>query len=121
MKLNIANELEKNTSCIYIKENIVDLLICSEQNIELTERLISLEKCLEYLSEHLENSEGWGIEEIPTNNYYCFLNITDKKAFDLFVTEDLEVIPSYLDVCEQVFASSLSEAIEKYDMECYGF
>lgn len=118
-KLEIAQELLKNTTYIYLRE-FIRSYIENMQTIEngqadVDEPLIRFDNCISYIEKVQFDIREWGLWEIPIFYSHCFRNEKTKQFFDLAVWDIGEVIPRYIDsrACEED-AKSIPEAIEKY-------
>ncbi|MFJ8531106.1 hypothetical protein [Bacillus sp. NPDC094106] len=118
-KIEIAEELLKNTPNIYMQKIIQEYrwycdfiekgeFECGEDTI-----LIRFHNCISYIKEVGFDIRGWGLWEIPIYYSHCFFNKNTGKWFDLAVWDIGEVIPTYIDGCsnEQI-AKSIEEAIK---------
>lgn len=121
-KLQIAHELLKNTTNIYLRE-FIRSYIENMQTIEngqadVDEPLIRFDNCISYIEKVQFDIMEWGLWEIPIFYSHCFWNEKAKQFFDLAVWDIGEVIPRYLDsrACEED-AKSIPEAIEKYSCD----
>lgn len=122
-KMQIANELLKNSTNIYIQSFIrkyIENIDVIENNKCEDKALIRLDNCVSYIKEVGFDISNWALVEIPIFYSHCFWNKETRKAFDLAVWDIGEVIPRYLDseVNEQD-AKTIQEAIEKYDTTGY--
>ncbi|PGR00760.1 hypothetical protein [Bacillus cereus] len=119
-KLEIAEEILKNTPNIYMQKVIQEYrwycdsiengeFECNEDNM-----LIPFHSCISYIKEVGFDIKGWGLWEIPIDFLYCFFNETTGKWFDLAVENIDEVKPAYIDSwSNQQIAKSIEEAINK--------
>ncbi|PGA62192.1 hypothetical protein [Bacillus pseudomycoides] len=119
-KLEIANELFKNSYNVYIKEFIEKYLL-NFKGLEKGEYeneddgLIRLHDCISYIKEKDFDIRGWGIWEIPIFYAHVFSNKTTNEFFDLAVWDIGKVIPRYIDEhSNEQDAKSIEEAIKKY-------
>lgn len=122
-KMQIASELLKNSTNIYI-QNLIDKYIENihviENNKCENEELIRFDNCISYIKKVGFDIIDWMLFEIPIFYSYCFWNKKTKKAFDLAVWNIGEVIPRYLDCgANEQDAKTIQEAIEKYDTSDY--
>lgn len=117
-KIEIANELLKNTKNIYLKDFIktyIKNIHNIEQNKCKRKELIRLDNCISYIEKVNFNITDWGLWEIPIFYAHCFYKDKTKQMFDLAVWYIGEVIPRYLDAnCNEEDAESIEEAIQKY-------
>lgn len=118
-KLEIAQELLKNTTNIYLREfirgYIENMQTIENGQADVDEPLIRFDNCISYIEKVQFDITEWGLWEIPIFYSHCFWNEKTKQFFDLAVWDIGEVIPRYLDsrACEED-AKSIPEAIEKY-------
>lgn len=128
-KLQIANELLKNTTNIYLKNQLENYIAnmnlyiyghISEGDFEILDEGIALDMCITYIEKEKFDITDWQLFEIPI--YYVplqykthvFYNSKTKQMFDLAVFYDGEVIPRYIANGSEKDATSIQEAIEKY-------
>lgn len=119
-KIQIANELLKNTTNIPLQDFIKHYIMIERNDImneyEDEKDILRLDKCIEYIVESEFDITGWGLNEIPVYYDYVFFNKEKKKAFDLIIYNlNDRVIPSYIDRnYNDQDATTIQEAIEKY-------
>ncbi|PEM69295.1 hypothetical protein [Bacillus pseudomycoides] len=120
-KIEIAEELLKNTSNIYMQKIIqeyrwyCDSLEKGEFECDEDDSLIRFHNCISYIKEEGFDIRGWGLWEIPTFYSHCFYNKHTKEQFDLAVLKLGEVIPRYINkYSNEQDAKSIEEAIKKY-------
>lgn len=111
-KLQVAYELLKNTTNIYLKSEIENYIKAVELN-RLTENN-TLDIRLEYILNEKFDITGWMLYEIPIDYAYCFFNESTKESFDLDLFDGV-VTPAYINenACERD-AKSIQEAIDNF-------
>lgn len=124
-KLQIANELLKNTTSICLK-NLIENYIAnmngyvaghiSEGDFVIDDELIGLDLCITYIEKENFNIMDWQLLEIPIYYAHVFYNPKTEQMFDIAVFDDGEVIPRYIMNGNEQDATSIQEAIEKYDI-----
>ena len=100
LKLEIANELLKNTSNDYLKVFISNYILIMEElenGYDGDKDLIRFHNCISYIVKEKFDITGWMLFEIPIFYCHCFWNTQTKKSFDLTVWDIGKVIPKYLD------------------------
>lgn len=122
-KLQIANELLKNTTNIYLKNQLENYIAnmnlyiyghISEGDFETLDEGIALDMCITYIAKEKFNITDWQLFEIPIYYAHVFYNPKTKQIFDLAVFDDGEVIPRYIANGSEKDATSIQEAIKKY-------
>lgn len=123
-KLQIAEELQKNTTNIYGKNHIKEYIAnmngyieghVSEGDFDIRDVGIALDLCFTYIVKERFDIKDWYLFEIPIENVYVFANVKKSEVFDLVVSNDGQVFPSYIDSnSTQQHAISIKEAIGKY-------
>lgn len=137
-KIAIAEELLKNTTNKHLKDFIAKYVFhlqkTEENKKDLSVELLRLDDCVSYLDSSKFNITeqaitcsdkhfitaskmltDWKLFEIPIAHAHVFSNPRTKESFDLAVFEG-KVTPRYIDSgCSERDASSIEEAIEKYD------
>ncbi|MGG4263766.1 hypothetical protein [Peribacillus simplex] len=117
-KLEIAEELLKNTDGDYLKVYISNYILYMEEfengwdgDIDL----IRFHNCISYIEKENFDIRGWMLLEVPIFYNHCFWNEQTDENFDLVVWELGEVIPRYLDSeINERDAKTIQEAIDKY-------
>lgn len=119
-KIQIAHALFKNTTNIYL-ENLLENYIANmdlgtaEDDFDIHDEWMGIDKCVSYLQSVSFDMSDWELYEIPIHFTYCFLNAKTEQNFDLVLSDDGQVNPSYVDSnSNQQIAPSIQEAIEKY-------
>lgn len=121
-KVEIANELLKNSTSVYQKELIKKYIesIDKLDNKCINKELIRFDNCISYFLDEKFDITGWMLFDIPIFYSHCFWNTKSKQAFDLAVWNIGEIIPRYLDSeADEQDAKTIQEAIEKYDVRDY--
>ncbi|MGE1115049.1 hypothetical protein ACQJ0K_25175 [Priestia megaterium] len=117
-KVEIANELLKNSENDYIRALIKNYLLNFEELEQgkcENEMLIRFHNCVSYINKVDFNITGWMLNEIPTFYAHCFWNKKTNEAFDLGVWAIGEVIPRYLDSqANEQDSKNIEEAIKKF-------
>jgi len=122
-KLQIANELLKNTTNIYLKNQIENYIAnvngyihghVSEGDFEILDDGIALDMCITYIEKDKFDIKDWQLFEIPIYYAHVFYNPKTEQMFDIAVFEDGKVIPRYIKNGNEKDATSIQEAIEKY-------
>ncbi|PDY14160.1 hypothetical protein COO16_04150 [Bacillus pseudomycoides] len=120
-KIEIAEELLKNTPNIYMQKIIqeyrwyCDSIEKGEFESDEDTTLIRFHNCISYIKEVGFDIRGWGLWEIPIFYSHCFYNKHTKEQFDLAVLKLGEVIPRFINHCSnEQDANSIQEAIENY-------
>ena len=120
--LKIANELNVNSTNVYIKELLENYMERIKDPDEYEgfddENLIKLHDCICYLVEKVKNFDisGWELYEIPVDNTHCFFNQTKNQAFDLIFEGLGHVEPYYIDQNgNQQIADTISDAITSFN------
>jgi len=125
-KLQIAKELLKNTTNIYLKKQIDNYIAnmngyikayIDEKDFVIKDELISLDLCIAYIEREKFDITDWELCEIPIYYAHIFYNPKTEKMFNLAVFEDGEVIPRYIKNGNEEDAASIQEAIEKYSTD----
>ncbi|MCU6603821.1 hypothetical protein OCO53_25610 [Peribacillus frigoritolerans] len=117
-KLEIANELLKNTRNEYLKVFISNYILMMEElenGYDGDNDLIRFHNCVSYIEKENFDIKGWMLFEIPIFYCHCFWNTQTKKSFDLKVWDIGNVIPQYLDSeIHERPAKTIQEAINNY-------
>lgn len=117
-KLQIANELLKNTTNQYLKEFVsqyIRKLDDLESKSEFDEELLRFDSCVGYIRSSGFDITGWQLREIPVEYAHVFYHKESERAFDLDVFDIGEAVPTYIDSnSSERSANSIEEAIEKY-------
>lgn len=122
-KLEIAQELLKNTTNIYLKELIENYIAnmngyidghVSDGDFEIFDDGIALDMCITYIEKEKFDIKDWQLFEIPIYYAHVFYNPKTDQTFDIAAFEDGEVTPRYLANGNEEDAKSIQEAIEKY-------
>lgn len=119
-KLEIAQELLKNTTNIHLKnlldEYIINMnLSIAENDFDIYDEWQCIDKCISYFQTVDFNITDWELYEIPIEYTYCFLNTKTRRGFDLVLSNDGQVSPCYVDSnFNQQTALSIQNAIERY-------
>lgn len=125
-KLQIANELLKNTENIYLKNYLENYIAnmngyisghISENDFEILDGGIALDLIFNYIEKENFNITGWQLIEIPIYFVHIFHNPLTKQAFELHVLEDGQVIPRYISNGNEKDATIIQEAIERYETD----
>jgi len=125
-KLQIANELLKNTTNIYLKNQIENYIAnmngyingyVSEGDFEILDNGIALDMCITYIEKEKFDIKDWQLFEIPIYYAHVFYNPKTEQMFDIAVFADGEVTPRYISKGNEKDATSILEAIEKYDTD----
>jgi hypothetical protein len=114
-KLEIAQELFKNTTNIYLKKLIENYIanngsICNAH----MDYFIRLDLCIAYIEKEKFDITGWQLFDIHIEYAHVFYNLKTEQMFELTAFEDGEVTPCYLSNGNEEDATSIQEAIEKY-------
>lgn len=118
-KIQIANELLKNSIepiKSILKEYVANMnLSITENNFELYDDWMCIDRCVSYFCSTNFNIRYWQLFEIPIDSVYCFVHTKTLQCFDLVISKDGVVIPTYID-SDSILqsANSIQEAIEKY-------
>lgn len=80
---------------------------------------IILQRVIEKMSNEKIEIEGWCLDEHPLDTIFCFYHPENKKAFDILVTNQGELVPYYsgTETAEGINsfpALTIQEAIQKY-------
>lgn len=125
-KLEIAHELLKNTTNIYLKKHIENYIAnmdgyiaghVSEGDFEILDDGIAFDICITYIEKEQFDIKDWQLFEIPIYYAHVFYNPKTKQMFDLAVFEDGETTPRYISKGNEEDAKSIPEAIEKYSCD----
>lgn len=123
-RIEIAKELLKNTTNIYLKKDIENYILNIDYYITghilknefyISDTVMGLDMCISYIEKENFNITNWGLFEIPIYYSYVFYNDKTIQMFDIAIFEDATVIPRYLSKGNEKNAKSIQEAIEKYD------
>jgi hypothetical protein len=111
-KIKVASELLKNTTNIYIQNELTKYIEAIESN-EMTKLNEDLDLRVCHIIESAFDIEGFGIHEIPIYYSYVFSNENKGEWFDLVKFEGV-VSPRYIEVDCEYDAETIQEAISKY-------
>lgn len=107
-----AEELIKNTLNIYLKSFIEDFIKDCKGDT-FTEDTLDFKKVISKIYEDGYDINGFGLDEIPIPEVYCFIHNEKNQKFDVYIYNNDVNIGYMCDGCEYN-AVNINEAIKRY-------
>lgn len=114
-KLQIAEELLKNSTDNSLSKYIREYIECLKNNRLHNEEMILLDNGITYIRDVNFDFTGWMLQESPIGYSYIFYNEANNQRFDLAIFNTGEVVPRYIKESNERDADTIQEAISEYD------
>jgi len=118
-KINIVDELIKNTMLANHTEHYIELFLKYRQSLVkgevLLDRFDEFDKRIEYILSESFDIEGWMLWEIPIEYCHVYRNIKVEQWFDLNLFGG-KVTPSCLINSNETDVTNIAEAISSYSI-----